>query len=101
VTRHHQRFELRDVLFGTASFKGATVDTWEDDQGRPQWSVRVVGRFGDLEPTGELSGRIRSGERVGGWVVTDVEMSGHRSHERIVEFHGTGALAPIVDASTG
>jgi hypothetical protein len=101
VTRHHQRFALRDVLFAGVSFKGATIDTWEDDQGRPQWSARVVGRFGDLEPSGELSGRMRSGQRVGGHVVTDASMVGRDSRERIVEFHGAGALGQIVEPGVG
>jgi len=91
---------LRDVLYAGASFSGATVDTWEDDHGRPQWTARIVGRIGDLQPAGELSGLMRSGERVGGRVVTGAALVGHTGgHERIVEFHGAGALAQVVDAT--
>jgi hypothetical protein len=87
------------VLYAGTSFMGATVDTWEDDQGRSQWSVRVVGRIGDLEPNGELSGLMRSGERVGGPVVTDAGLNEHARRERIVEFRGAGALGQVVDAT--
>jgi hypothetical protein len=98
VTRHHQRFALRDVLYAGARLTGATVDTWEDDQGRPQWTVRIVGRMGGLEPNGELSGLIGSGERLGGRVVTDGGPVEHARRERIVEFRGAGRLAQVVDA---
>jgi hypothetical protein len=87
------------VLYAGASFSGATVDTWEDDQGRRQWSARIVGRIGDLEPNGELSGLMRSGERVSGRVVTDAGLVEHARRERIVEFRGAGALALVVDAT--
>jgi hypothetical protein len=85
------------VLYAGASFAGATVDTWDDDRGQPQWSVRIVGRIPDLEPNGELSGLMKSGDRVGGRVVTDARPAD--GHERIVEFHGAGALAQVVDAT--
>jgi hypothetical protein len=95
VVRHHQRFALREVTFGGKTFRGATVDRWEDDAGRAQWSVRIVAKFSPLPDEGELVGRTAAGQLVGGHVVVEKGLLEHgTTHEALVEFHGLGDLAP-------
>jgi hypothetical protein len=94
VVRHHERFALREVTFGGKTFRGATVDQWEDDAGRSQWSVRIVAKFAPLPDEGELIGRTMSGELVGGHVSVEKGLLDRgTSHEALVEFHGSGDLS--------
>jgi hypothetical protein len=53
----HQRFALRDVRFAGVHLPGATMDCWEDEEGRAHWSARVVMRLGLVLDEGELAGR--------------------------------------------
>jgi len=93
VARRHQRFALRDVTFAGLSLPGATMDRWEDAEGRAQWSARVVARFGPLPDEGELVGRTADGRILTGHVhIGDRQMGPGGRRETLVEFHGSGDL---------
>jgi hypothetical protein len=62
VARRHQCFALRDVRFAGVHLPGATMDCWEDDEGRAHWSARVVMRLGLVLDEGELAGRTSMDE---------------------------------------
>jgi len=93
VTRRHTRFALRDVTFAGVALPGATVDAWEDDSGRAQWSARLVTRIRIAAEEGELAGHTADGRLVTGpVVVADRDASSGRPAEALIEFHGSGEL---------
>jgi hypothetical protein len=98
VAKRHLRFALTDVTFAGVSLPGATMDRWEDESGRAQWSARVVTRTGPLIDEGELAGRTADGRVLSGQaLVADRQIGAGGRRETLVEFHGTGDLHGLVD----
>ena len=98
VTTRHQRFALLDVTFAGVALPGATMDCWQDDEGRSQWSARVVTRVSPVPDEGELSGRTGDGRIVTGHaLVADRQIGAGGRRETLVEFHGSGDLKGLGD----
>jgi hypothetical protein len=99
VAKRHFRFALTDVTFAGVSLPGATMDRWEDESGRAQWSARVVTRTGPVLDEGELAGKMADGRVLSGHaLVADRQIGAGGRRETLVEFHGTGDLHGLVDA---
>src|SRR3712207_4343116 len=64
----HRRFPVDDVVVGGVATGGATVDTWNTDDGTGRWCARLL--LDDSHPlgNGSFSGRLRDGGRVEGTV---------------------------------
>jgi hypothetical protein len=100
VTSNHVRFALRDVTFGGVHLPGATVDCWDDGQGRSHWSARIVTRVGPAIDEGVLTGRTADGRSLSGHaVVADRQVGAGGRRETLVELHGSGDLEGLVDPS--
>jgi hypothetical protein len=98
MTTRHQRFPLHDVTFAGAPIAGATMDLWQDDQQRPQWTARVVVRTAPAADEGELKGLTREGRTLSGQVViADRQMGPGGRRETLIEFHGVGDLHGLDD----
>ncbi len=93
VALRHHRFALHDVTFAGVSLPGATMDCWDDPDGRRQWLARVVTRVCPEVEDGELSGHIADGRTVSGHaLIADQQVGPHGRREILVVFHGAGPL---------
>ena len=93
VARNHRRFELLQVTLGDEPIGTATIDCWEDDGGRDQWSARVLMKSGHGSADGQLTGSTRDGRRLSGPIRVAEGMLGPRGPRSVlVELHGTGPL---------
>jgi FtsP/CotA-like multicopper oxidase with cupredoxin domain len=93
VARRHLRFALKQVTFAGLSMPGATLDCWDDDNGRSQWSARVVTRSNPEADEGEFVGVMADGRVVTGHVTVGGRQIGPGGRrETLVEFHGSGDL---------
>jgi hypothetical protein len=89
----HRRFALLEVTYEGASIPNATMDCWEDDQGRTQWSARALVNTAGLPDSGRLTGRTKEGDVVSGEVLVANHQMGPRGpRQTLVEFRGTGDL---------
>jgi hypothetical protein len=94
VPRNHRRFALLDVTFAGVPLPSATMDLWEDDQGRHQWSVRALMPVSQHAESGRLVGRTKDDRVLSGEVELanrQVGPSGPRG-QTLVELHGNGAI---------
>jgi hypothetical protein len=90
---NNRRFALRGVTYDGVAMPGATVDCWQDAQGRSQWSARLVTRSTPAVAAGELAGQTIDGRAISGHVV----MADHTTppgsrRETLVVFYGSGSL---------
>ena len=94
MVRHHRRFALRDVTLGGVPIGGATIDAWEDDDGRERWAARAVMPTRWDGDEGVLAGTMGGGIRVEGAVrITDGRLrSSSSARTALVSLHGTGPL---------
>jgi hypothetical protein len=93
VVRRHRRFELLQVTLRDEPIGSATVDVWEDDEGRDQWSARVLMKVGHGATDGRLAGSTRDGRRLSGEVrVADGQLGPRGARTVLVELHGSGPL---------
>jgi hypothetical protein len=93
VTQQHRRFPLLDVTFAGVPLPGATIDCWQDSQGRSQWQARVLTRGNPTVDDGELSGRTADGRTISGHVlVADRQVGPGGRRETLIVFHGAGTL---------
>jgi hypothetical protein len=93
VVRRHRRFALLDVTFAGQPLTGATIDAWEDDDGRDRWAARALMPFGQQVESGLLEGRTKDGSRVSGQVRVASRQDGPRGPRTVlVELHGSGLL---------
>ena len=89
----HQRFALHDVTFAGVSLPAATIDCWEDTQGRPQWLARVLVRSRSQVDDGELSGHTADGRALSGHaLVADQQVGPGGMKQTLIVFHGAGTL---------
>ena len=68
MVRRHRRFELLQVTLDETPIGSCTIDAWEDDDGREQWTARVLMKTGHGSTEGVLHGLTRSGENLKGQV---------------------------------
>ena len=93
MVRKHERFELLQVTLGGQAIGNATVDAWDDNEGRSQWIARVLIDIARHEHEGLLTGLTRSGAHVRGNVTVERGQVGPRGRAmQIVELHGRGPL---------
>ena len=98
MARRHLRFALKHVTFAGTSMPGATLDCWDDDHGRAQWSARVVTRSDPPQDEGEFVGVMADGRVVTGHVLVGSRQIGPGGRrETLVEFHGSGELHGLDD----
>ena len=89
----HRRFALHDVTFAGVSLPSATIDCWEDTQGRPQWVARVLVKSRSQIEDGELSGQTADGRTLTGQAsVADQQVGPGGLKHTLIVFHGTGTL---------
>ena len=101
MTARHRRFALRDVTFEGVAVTGATVDTWDAEDGTAQWSARLVTRTELPAEEGELAGRTQDGQWLSGHVLIADRHSGPGGRRDVlVIFHGAGALRTVPDAGS-
>ena len=102
MPRQHTRLALREVTFEGLVLPGATLDRWQDDHGRTQWSVRVVTRSPTLPgEAGELLGRTPDGRIVRGQVVVaERQLAEGGRRETLIAFHGSGELTVVLEEPT-
>lgn len=94
----HRRFELLDVQLGGEPIGRCTIDQWQDDAGRTQWSARVLMARLHSTTAGQLVGRTREGRHLAGPAVFGSHQEGPRGAKTmLVELHGTGPLVEIED----
>ncbi len=94
----HRRFELLDVKLGDEPVGRCTIDQWQDDGGRTQWSARVLMAKLHGTTSGRLVGRTREGQFLAGPAVFGSDQDGPRGGRTVlVELHGTGPLLPTED----
>jgi hypothetical protein len=95
VVRRHRRFELLQVTLDETPIGSCTIDAWEDDDGREQWTARVLMKTGHGSTEGVLHGLTRSGENLKGQVRFAADQQGPRGGRTVlVELHGQGPLEP-------
>jgi hypothetical protein len=95
VVRRHRRFELLQVTLDETPIGSCTIDAWEDDDGREQWTARVLMKTGHGSTEGILHGSTRSGEPLAGQVRFAADQQGPRGGRTVlVELHGQGPLEP-------
>jgi hypothetical protein len=95
VVRRHRRFELLQVTLDEMSIGSCTIDAWEDDDGREQWTARVLMKTGHGSTEGVLHGSTRTGEHLAGQVRFAADQQGPRGGRTVlVELHGQGPLEP-------
>jgi hypothetical protein len=93
VVRRHRRFELLQVTLGETPIGSCTIDLWEDDEGREQWSARVLMKTGHGSTEGVLWGRTRDGRYLTGQARFAADQQGPRGGRTVlVELHGLGPL---------
>jgi hypothetical protein len=93
VVRRHRRFELLQVTLGEIPIGSCTIDLWEDDDGREQWSARVLMKTGHGSTEGVLWGRTRDGRYLTGQARFATDQQGPRGGRTVlVELHGQGPL---------
>ena len=81
------------MTFEGLPLPGATVDSWNDEMGRPQWSARLLCRTGPAADEGELAGRTMDGRLLTGHaLVAGREHGAGGRRETLVLFHGSGSL---------
>ena len=86
------------MTYAGVQLPAATMDCWEDAEGRTQWSARVVTRLGELLDEGELVGSTADGRVVTGHVLlASRQMGPGGRRETLVEFHGSGSLLGLGD----
>jgi len=99
VVRRHRRFELLQVTLDETPIGSCTIDAWEDDDGREQWTARVLMKTGHGSTEGILQGSTRSGEALAGQVRFAADQQGPRGGRTVlVELHGQGPLIPAKPA---
>jgi hypothetical protein len=95
VVRRHRRFELLQVTLDETPIGSCTIDAWEDDDGREQWTARVLMKTGHGSTEGVLHGLTRSGDNLEGQVRFAADQQGPRGGRTVlVELHGQGPLEP-------
>jgi hypothetical protein len=93
ITRtNHKRFALYGVTFGGVSMPNATMDCWEDRQGRRQWLARVVVNSRSAIDEGEFSGQTADGRPISGHALIADQQVGPRVRQTVLVFHGFGTL---------
>jgi hypothetical protein len=93
MAARHQRFALYDVTFAGVSLPAATMDCWEDVQGRPRWLARVLNRARLEIEDGELSGRTADGRSLSGHaLVADQDTGPGGARQTLITLHGAGTL---------
>ena len=93
MVRRHRRFELLQVTLDETPIGSCTIDAWEDDDGREQWTARVLMKTGHGSTEGVLHGLTRSGENLKGQVRFAADQQGPRGGRTVlVELHGQGPL---------
>ena len=93
MVRRHRRFELLQVTLGEDPIGSCTIDLWEDDDGREQWSARVLMKTGHGSTEGALLGRTRDGRWLKGLARFAADQQGPRGGRTVlVELHGHGPL---------
>jgi len=93
VVRRHRRFELLQVTLDETPIGSCTIDAWEDDDGREQWTARVLMKTGHGSTEGVLRGSTRTGEALAGQVRFAADQQGPRGGRTVlVELHGQGPL---------
>ena len=99
MVRRHRRFELLKVTLDETPIGSCTIDAWEDDDGREQWTARVLMKTGHGSTEGILHGATRSGETLADKVRFAADQQGPRGGRTVlVELHGQGPLEPAVPA---
>jgi hypothetical protein len=97
----HRRFALLEVTYAGAPVPNATMDCWEDDLGRIQWSARALVTTAGLPDSGRLTGRTKEGRIVSGEVlVANHQMGPGGPRQTLVEFRGTGELEEVSEPTT-
>ena len=95
VVRRHRRFELVNVTLDRQPIGSCTIDAWEDDDGREQWTARVLMKTGHGSSVGVLHGATRAGQLLAGHVRFAADQQGPRGGRTVlVELHGQGPLEP-------
>ena len=100
--RHHRRFAMTHVTFEDQPVGGATVDVWQDADGKPCWSARVVMPTADVASAGTLAGRMREGRVIRGRV--SLVGQGPTIRPRgpvLMEWRGDGPLLAVEPSNTG
>ncbi len=98
VAPRHRRFALRSVTFAGVTMPGATIDCWQDEQGRAVWSARVVTRSSPTVDNGELAGQMADGRLISGQaLIADRQIGPGGRRETLIVFHGSGELQGIDD----
>jgi hypothetical protein len=92
MTTKHERFALYGVTFAGVSMPTATMDCWEDTQGRPQWLARVVMSSRSEIDDGELSGKTADGRVISGHALIAAQEVGPGTRQVLLVFHGAGTL---------
>jgi hypothetical protein len=93
VVRRHRRFELLQVTLDETPIGSCTIDAWEDDDGREQWTARVLMKTGHGSTEGVLHGSTRDGHALAGHVRFAADQQGPRGGRTVlVELHGHGPL---------
>jgi hypothetical protein len=99
VVRRHRRFELLHVTLDETPIGSCTIDAWEDDDGREQWTARVLMKTGHGSTEGVLHGSTRDGRSLAGQVRFAADQQGPRGGRTVlVELHGHGPLEEPVEA---
>lgn len=93
VVRRHRRFELLKVTLDETPIGSCTIDAWEDDDGREQWTARVLMKTGHGSTEGVLNGLTRDGHPLSGQVRFAADQQGPRGGRTVlVELYGQGPL---------
>ena len=96
--RRHLRFALKQVTFAGVSMPGATLDCWDDDQGRFNGPRASSPARNPPEDEGEFVGVLADGRTVTGYVtVGGRRIEPAADPETLVEFHGSGDLHGLED----
>jgi len=86
---------LLQVTLDDTPIGSCTIDAWEDDDGREQWTARVLMKTGHGSTEGVLQGSTRAGEALAGQVRFAADQQGPRGGRTVlVELHGQGPLEP-------
>ena len=95
MVRKHRRFELLQASLGDIPIGSCTIDLWEGDDGREQWSARVLMKLGHGSTEGALVGRTRDHHWFTGPARFAADQQGPRGGRTVlVELHGLGPLEP-------
>lgn len=101
MVRRHRRFELLQVTLDETPIGSCTIDAWEDDDGREQWTARVLMKTGHGSTEGLLHGSTRDGRALEGQVRFAADQQGPRGGRTVlVELHGHGPLEPPVPSES-